>query len=63
MCRDRRRLATLAMAVEQRAVVEVGEDVPVHHEEVLVESIDQAERADRAERLILTEVVDRHTVA
>ena len=38
-------------------------DVAVHHQEVVVEAVDQGERADRAERLVLAEVVDRDAVA
>ena len=47
---------------EQRAVAHVGERVTVHDEEVLVQAVDQRKRADRAERLVLTEVVDLDVV-
>ena len=51
------------MLVEELAVGEVGEDVAVHHQEVLVEAVEQAQGADRAERLLLAVVVDRDPVA
>src|SRR6185437_12693709 len=50
------------VALQQRGVVHVRERVAVHHEEVVVEALDQAQRANRAERLVLAVVVDRDAV-
>ena len=44
-------------------VVEIGEDIAVHHEEIIIETVDQAERADGSQGLIFPKVVDRHSVA
>ncbi len=60
---DRRRGVARAMALDQRAVVDVGEHVAVHHQDVVRrQALDQRQRADRAERLVLAVVVDRDAV-
>ena len=54
--------AALGVPVEEAVEGQVGEHVPVHHQEVLVQVVDQSQRADGAERLVLAEVVDRDAV-
>src|SRR5580692_6931601 len=60
---DRRRRIARAVALYQRPVVDVGEHVTVHHQHVVSrQPLDQSERTDRAERLVLAVVVDRYPV-
>ena len=58
--RDRHRVARSPVDVEELPVVQVGEQVPVHREQALVEAAQPRERARRPERLGLVEVLDRH---
>jgi hypothetical protein len=45
--------------VDEVAIVELRQDVPVHHQERAVEPVDEAKRSGRAERLVLVHVLDR----
>src|SRR5690606_41760777 len=57
--RDGQRRPGGAVAHEQRRVVEVGEDVAVHHDEVLGQPIeDVQQRTDGRQRTILLRIVD-----
>jgi hypothetical protein len=61
--RDRAERLLLPVEREQLAVVERRQHVAVHHQEVVVEVGDRAQRAGGALRLVLEHVVDAHAPA
>ena len=59
---DRERRAAGPVGTHQVGEVEVGEDVPVHHEKGLVEPLEVAQRPGRPEGLVLPVVRELHAL-
>jgi len=62
VCGDRHGVAGAPVKIEELAVVQVCEQVPVHDQEGAVDITELPQRAGRAERLGLVQVLDRHSM-